>query len=429
MTTITLPEPESVSAQQPTPNEPPAPPAAKRPRFNWVFLGMMAVGLLLSAGIVALKLLEPELQFRKLRAADFDARNYEMFVEKYPNFKYIGDVDDMLWNHAKTDTFDTGTWQLYRRLFPNGRHTADLDKLFAAHQAEELEFLRTHPGVELAADYLKAHPDSPETMEVRELLLKIFETNRARTQASPPTTVIRRLLQSARDNVIAYDADDNHDAWVVVERLSNFFGKLGLRLESDPSGAAIHIRADRTEDESNPLSPENDPDLKVPSQKVKASIRIQFSGDAKPVWTGSIEAATPEQVQFRADISDEMMLKEAVDKETTAELEAAAEGVFRYWWPEPEIHYWRGFREFQAWLRHGKHPETEVLDQLAGMSLNGVSDKTLKDLHAALTDSYEFLKTIDDSNQPLQNLRKAAQFKLRIGRLMSTAEAKFGPFE
>src|SRR5579859_4061705 len=122
MTTCTLPEPQAADERPSTPQRPGAAPPAKTSGHKWVFAVMMAVGLLLSAGIVALKLFEPELAFRKLRAADFDARNYEEFVEKYPLFKYMGDVDDMLWSHAKSDSLDTGTWKLYRRLFPNGRH-------------------------------------------------------------------------------------------------------------------------------------------------------------------------------------------------------------------------------------------------------------------------------------------------------------------
>jgi hypothetical protein len=386
---------------------------------------------LVTAGSVAWKYLPSEMEFRKMRNTSFDSYDFERFVDKYPGSHRMNDVDDLLWSEIDANKDETAPWRVYQRLFPHGRHFTELEKQLATRKQTELASLRTKPDFERAARFLVWFNDAAETPEVREIMLAHWEKTGRRTASSPPVPVLRRLIQAARNGEITYSVDDD-DADRVVRRLTTVFETFGMTVtKGDP--ALIRIHQVRTDDNEHPMVFSDG--TKVPSVRIRVDLSINLPGQMKPAWTGSVETSSPERVEFRGRLDDEYGLKAAVLSGTMDELDEALESAFRYEWPEPVMNYWREFRKFLQWRREKDRPASEVLARLNTLSTDNISENTLIKLHTAFTDSYEYLKSLDDEPKDspkgvsLEPLRKAAEFGARIDRRMADARAKFEPFE
>jgi hypothetical protein len=217
-----------------------------------------------------------------------------------------------------------------------------------------------------------------------------------------------------------------------VRRLSSVFEAFGLTVtKGDP--ALIRIRQIQTDDNEHPMVFSEG--TKVPSVRIRVELSVDLPGQTKPAWTGMVETSSPERVEFRGSLNDEYGLKAAVLSGTLDELDEALEGAFRYEWPEPVMNYWREFRKFLQWRREKDRPASEVLARLNALSTDNIPENTLIKLHTAFTDSYEYLKSLDDEPKDsakgisIEPLRKAAEFGARIDRRMADARAKFEPFE
>lgn len=294
-----------------------------------------ALGLIgVSLGILII--VPQETDYRRLaQNPETSLYRYTAFLKKHPHSYRLGSVDDLLWNWAaKMEA--PGPANQYLDTFPNGRHAAELKSLIASRKASQLAALRTKPDPKMAAQFMRWFPDAPETAEVRRILIAAVEQRGAGT---PPPAIFRRLIESFPSGKVPYSIvafennageSDTHIrdfAQEIRNRLTIAFRAFGVIIEEKKEDAAIRVEGAVFLDKAHSYQGANGGDHGAHPEMARAQFSIYLPGEKQPVWTGTLEAQSPDVYGKYAPAQSDVQVNMLIS------FRQALQQAFRYWDP------------------------------------------------------------------------------------------------